>query len=367
MSLYLLDILLKFVLWFGLISLAVMIFSGSKLMKERISFIAFCSLVVAILIASSGPLRTTSNDKEEEEMRQIVRTAMQSHVDESMHKQLWSYVAKQPPKFAEELIVSSTLLPKFNRETWVSAALSAEAGRPIYTDEYQRLLREVSEAGLPANSTLQDELINAAVARGSLNKDGSAIAITPELINETISQMDYANLRIRRLFTPDWFEGPFAVSYPALGLEILTTHGFERWSVEAQMIDGKTALIRGLRHLDADSKTEVWVGPNNPDYSDLSPTEIAENTCDLHWKLSRGDYAIELIDAVVEPWQQYISVIDSAELRSDEALGLERVRCVYLHDTDQIMVMATSLQGQSRSLEELASAFEESITVVRSN
>jgi hypothetical protein len=338
-----------------------------KSMKKPPSLIALCSLIIAALTIGSSPLHGASNDNEEEELRLIVRTAIQSHVDEGMHQQLWSYVAKQSPKFAEELILSSTLMPEFNRETWVSAALSAQTGNAEYTKDYPRLLKEVLRAGLLRDDTLQKELIEAAIDRGTLDHQGSLISITPALIDQTISQLDYATLRLRRLFTPQWFEGPLAVSYPSLGLQILTTHGFERWSVETQMTDGKTALVKGLTHLDGDSKTEVWVGPNNPDYSGLSPTEIAEHTCDLHWKLSRGDYAIELIDAVVEPWQQYISVVDAAQLSNDKAVGQERVRCVYLHDTDQIMVMATSLQGKSRSLDAAGSAFEESITVIRAD
>lgn len=336
-------------------------------MKKRSSFPALCSLLTAALIIWSGSLKAASNDAEEEELRLLVRTAMQSHVDEEMHKRLWGYVAEQPPKFAEELILSSTLMPEFNRETWASAALSAKAGTAVYTKDYYRLLKEVLEAGLLRDDALQKELVSAAAVGGAINHQDSSITITPALIDQTMSQLDYVTLRLRRLFAPKWFEGPLAVSYPSLGLEILTTHGFERWSVETQMTDGKTALVRGLMYLDADSKIEVWVGPKNPEYSDLTPTEIAENTCDSHWKLSRRDYAIELIDAVVEPWQQYISVVDSAQLSNEEAVGQERVRCVYLHDTDQIMVMTTSLQGKSRSLDAAGSAFEESIKVVRSN
>lgn len=335
-------------------------------MKKRFSFTALFSLLTSALIIWSGSLKAAPNDAEEEELRLIVRTAMQSHVDEKMHERLWDYVAKQPPKFAKELTLSSTLTPEFNRETWASAALSAKAGTAVYTKDYYRLLKEVLEAGLLRDDALQKELVTAAAIGGTLNHQGSSITITPALIDQTISQLDYVTLRLRRLFAPKWFDGPLAVSYPSFGLEIFTTHGFERWSVETQMTDGKTALIKGLMHLDADSKIEVWVGPKNPEYSDLTPTEIAENTCDSHWKLSRGDYAVELIDALVEPWQQYISVVDSAQLSNDGAVGQERVRCVYLHDTDQIMVMATSLQGKSRTLEAVGSAFEESITVIRS-
>lgn len=360
---FLLDILLKFVLWFAIISAVVLSVSGSEGFKRRLRDIVFGSLFVAILIAGSGPLRTSDTD-EEMAIREIIRTAIQSHLTEEMHTELWAYVEKRSEKFARELEASSSLIPEYNRQTWISASLSAEAKSPIYTEEYRQLFKQVLDAGLVSDDVLQQELINAAAAGGSIKDGETDIAITQELIAQTISQMDYANLRIRRLLNREWGNEPFKLSYPLLGIEILSATGFERWTVETETTNGELAVVRGLAHEGANSKLEVWVGPNHPDYSGLSPADIASSVCDRHWEWTRRDYSNQINNSFADFWRGYASVVDVGNVSNDEVSGQERIRCVYLHDSDQIMSMITTVVGISPPVDAIGHSFEESITLI---
>ena len=360
---FLLDILLKFVLWFVLISAVVLSVSGSDGFKRRLIHIVFGSLLVAVLVASSGSLRTSDTD-EETIIREIIRTAMRSHLTEEMHTELWTYVDKQPEKFARELKAGFSLIPDYNKQTWISASLSAEAQSPIYTEEYRQIFKQALDAGLVSDDTLQQELINAAAAGGSIKDGESDIAITQELITQTISQMDYVNLRIRRLFDREWSNEPFKLSYPLLGIDILSATGFERWTVETETTNGELAVVRGLAHEGANSKIEVWVGPNLPDYSGLSRAEIASSVCDRHWEWTRRDYSNQITNSFADFWRGYASVVDVGNVSNDELSGQERIRCIYLHDSDQIMSMITTVVGVSQPVDAIGYAFEESITLI---
>ena len=360
---FLLDVLLKFVLWFILISAVVLIFSGSAGFKRRINHIFVGSFIVALMIATSGLLRTVDTD-EEAAMREIVRTAMRSHLTEEMHSELWAYVDKQPEKFARQLEESSSLLPEYNRQTWISASLSAEAQSPVYTEEYRQLFNQILDAGLGVDDILQQELINAAATGGFIRDGETDIAITQELITQTISQMDYANLRIRRLFDRDWSNEPFKLSYPLLGIDVVSATGFERWTVETETSNGELAVVRGLAHEGANSKIEVWVGPNHPDYRGLSAVEITSSVCDRHWEWTRRDFSNQITSSFTDPWRGHPSVVEVANVSDDQSSGQERIRCVYLHDSDQIMSMITTVVGISQPVDAIGDAFEKSITLI---
>lgn len=178
--------------------------------------IVFFLLFVLLTINLHAVVKTYKNPALTSEQTIIIQTILShdGYIDEQLYNSFWN--GFKNPKIKKEIIDKKNLKQmliisqKLQYEFFTSIKKSIEQGDIVKSNKINSLLPEAKKVGIDMTIPLKnfDAMLNAAVKKEPINKNGQLVYITIDLADQVISKLDGSIERASMLFSEKWIETP---------------------------------------------------------------------------------------------------------------------------------------------------------------
>ncbi len=153
------------------------------------------------------------------------------YVTKDMHTAFWKALPQAIRKdkdawqaYRTALLARLDAATRFQKETWHSMALSAEAGTVRFTPGFEAARTAALDASGSAPALFgvasADQLLKAAAAGADVPTANGPEPVSPDLVREALSRFDAASARLALLLGADWAPKAEARPYPPAPLSI---------------------------------------------------------------------------------------------------------------------------------------------------